>query len=220
MTLRGIGVLRQSGIAFDVICVLTSHSLDCAEEIYEFFASIGASTVGFNVDEIEGTNRSSSMDGERFFEKLSTFWDTMLQLHFRRRAFRLREADSLVESLRHGGVRSEGGNQQLDPFAIVTIGVDGSVGTFSPELLGQRNLRFGDFSIGNICAESFSEIASLFRSLRRWRSFQQDRGTRHLRCQRNEILPRDKDGNCRLTPQVRQAVFNRPGVGAFFSFPL
>lgn len=156
--MRGVGKLRQFGIGFDAICVLSAHSLDRAEEIYEFFASLGASTIGFNVDEIEGTNLTSSMESERFFERLSAFWDTMLRLHFERRAFRLREADGLVELLRYGKIREEGGNQQLDPFSIVTVGVDGSVGTFSPELLGQRNSRYCDFSIGNIFTDSFTDM--------------------------------------------------------------
>ncbi|MBV8819580.1 MAG: hypothetical protein JO022_14565 [Acidobacteriaceae bacterium] len=64
--MRGIETLRQFGIGFDVIGVLTSHSLHRAEELYEFCAALGPSTVGFNVDELEGINRSSSMDNNGF----------------------------------------------------------------------------------------------------------------------------------------------------------
>jgi uncharacterized protein len=71
---RGIEQLRSFGIPFHVICVLTSHSLDRAEELYTFFEELGASTVGFNVDEIEGANCASSMESEGYFERLSRFW--------------------------------------------------------------------------------------------------------------------------------------------------
>jgi uncharacterized protein len=52
--MRGIHKLRDFRLSFDVICVLTSHSLHHAEELYAFFRELGASTVGFNVDQIEG----------------------------------------------------------------------------------------------------------------------------------------------------------------------
>lgn len=161
--MRGIETLRKFGIAFDVICVVTSDSLERAEELYEFFSNLGASTVGFNVDELEGVNRSSSMNAPGFFEALSTFWDSMLRIHFERRAFRLREADDLLDGIRYGQLGRRSNLAQ--PFAIVTVAVDGSVGTFSPELLGQRNQRYGNFAIGNIRSESMSQMAVCSRFL-------------------------------------------------------
>lgn len=157
--MRGIDRLRESEMDFSVICVLTSDSLDRAEEMYEFFHSIGASSVGFNVDELEGTNLSTSMDTDGYFERLSAFWDTMFRIHFERRAFQLREADTLVEAIRYGEPESAN-SQQVNPFAIITVGVDGSIGTFSPELLGQQDRRYGNFSIGNIISQGLREITA------------------------------------------------------------
>jgi uncharacterized protein len=159
-------LLREFEINFDVICVLTSDSLHRAEELYDFFSTLGALTVGFNIDEIEGTNRSSSMDNEGFFEELSEFWDSMLSIHFQRRAFRLREVDSLLETIRYRDPNQPNSHQLLDPFSIITVAVDGSIGTFSPELLGQYDPRYGDFSIGNICSESMTEISTSSRFLK------------------------------------------------------
>lgn len=162
--MRGIAALRDHGLGFDVICVLTSHSLDRATELYEFFTALGASSVGFNVDEIEGTNRFSSMNNDSFFERLSAFWETMFRTHFKRHAFMLREADTLVDAIRYGEP-GKARNQQTNPFSIVTVDVNGSVGTFSPEILGHRDLRYGDFSIGNICSESMGQMATSARFL-------------------------------------------------------
>jgi uncharacterized protein len=87
-----------------------------------------------------------------------------LRVHFARHAFYLREADDLIASLRYG----ELGQTSLlaRPFTYITVAVDGSVGTFSPELLGHRHKRFGDFTIGNIHSESMTQIASGERFLR------------------------------------------------------
>ncbi len=155
--MRGINTLHQFGIRFDAICVLTSASLDRAEELYDFFANIGASTVGFNIDELEGANLNSSICSALSLEKLAAFWDRMFRTHFERRAFRLREADSMLDVLRFGQP-GEQRHQLVDPFTILTIGADGSVGTFCPELLGQKHLHYGDFSIGNIQSESLADL--------------------------------------------------------------
>jgi uncharacterized protein len=155
--IRGIQYLKEFSLPFDAICVLTAASLDRAEEIYEFFSNLGAATVGFNVDELEGMNRHSTIYNTHSMEKLANFWDRIFRIHFERRAFRLREADSPLDFLRHGGLRDHQ-RQLVDPFTILTVGVDGSVGTFCPELLGQKHPRFGDFSIGNIESQSFDRM--------------------------------------------------------------
>jgi uncharacterized protein len=155
--MRGLDSLREAGLAFNVICVLTSHSLDHAEELYDFFERIGAASVGFNVDELEGANSSTSMNSEGFFERLASFWRTLFRVHFQRKSFILREADMLVNSLRYGEA-SRVLNQQSTPFSILTISVDGAAGTFSPELLGQSHTRFGNFAIGDILTDDLVDL--------------------------------------------------------------
>lgn len=161
---RGVERLRSFDIPFHVICVLTAESLGRAEELYTFFQECGAATVGFNVDEIEGANNSSSMSGEDYFERLSNFWDSLFRIHFERHAFHLREADDLIASLRYGTLGQT--SSMARPFEYITVAVDGSVGTFAPELLGQRHDRFGNFSIGNIHSESMLQMAAGERFLR------------------------------------------------------
>ena len=127
---RGIEQLRGFGIPFHAICVLTSDSLDRAEELYTFFEELGASTVGFNVDEIEGANCSSSMESEGYFERLSLFWASLLRIHFARRAFHLREADDLIASIRHGELGQT--SCLARPFMYITVAVDGSIRSVRP----------------------------------------------------------------------------------------
>jgi uncharacterized protein len=60
-TMRGISLLQANEIDFSVIAVLTQNSLDFPEEIFNFFMEHQIRNVGFNIDETEGANPSSSL---------------------------------------------------------------------------------------------------------------------------------------------------------------
>ena len=51
-------------------------------------------------------------------------------------------------------------NDQVAPFAIISVAYDGSISTFSPELLGMKNSEFGDFYFGNMMTDDFTDVAS------------------------------------------------------------
>jgi uncharacterized protein len=59
--MRGIELLRSHDIGISVLCVLTSHSIDCPDEIFHFLVDNGFCQVAFNVEEIEGPNLESSL---------------------------------------------------------------------------------------------------------------------------------------------------------------
>jgi len=162
--MRGIDRLRARGIGFDAICVLSDAALDRAEEIYDFFAGLGARSLGFNVPEIEGQNRTSDISSDAYLGRLRQFWNRLIGHHFGRRALYLREIDDLVASLRYGEMGRL--SELVQPFGIVTVACDGSIYTFSPELAGQSDRRFDDFSIGNVSTDSFEHIRANDRLLR------------------------------------------------------
>ena len=58
--MRGISQLKEAGIRFRTISVVTDFTLDYAEDFYDFFASNNFGIIGFNIDEIEGANLTSS----------------------------------------------------------------------------------------------------------------------------------------------------------------
>ena len=58
---EGMDRLRKRDIPFHVISVLTRHSLDYPDELFDFYQSQGITRVGFNIEEIEGPNTSSSL---------------------------------------------------------------------------------------------------------------------------------------------------------------
>ncbi len=59
--MRGIDALRRNGIPFHVICVVTEATLDAADELMDFFLQEDIRDIGFNIEEIEGINRTSSL---------------------------------------------------------------------------------------------------------------------------------------------------------------
>src|SRR5579872_1475305 len=77
-TLAGIRRLRQRGIPFHTISVLTNDSLDAADEMYQFFVAEGVENVCFNVEESEGQHVSDMLGAAdvrtRFRNFLGRFW--------------------------------------------------------------------------------------------------------------------------------------------------
>lgn len=162
--MAGIEALRAHGLSFHAIMVVTRAALPHADAVADFFLDHGIEDLGLNVDEQEGVNRASSLAGA------DPGWHAFLaRLMERARTsggrLRLREAlDAehriLVPAPRHhiqGLERPLPDNDQVLPFAIVTVDHRGDYATFSPELLGNAGARNADFVLGNIDSTPFDE---------------------------------------------------------------
>lgn len=158
-TIAGLHRLQAAGIAFHVISVLTVDSLADADTLYDFFVATGVRHVGFNIDETEGANARSSMHAagaedafrhffRRFLARVEANPDRLVVREF---------AGALAEIADVSGEAR--GNPQAEPFRIVNVDVEGNVTTFSPELVGLRDQRHGDFVVGNVLTDSFTEMA-------------------------------------------------------------
>jgi uncharacterized protein len=157
--MRGIDVLQRNEIPFSILCVLTADSLDHPEEMFEFFSSLRPDSVSFNIEEIEGINTSSSIASMRELRRCETFLTRFWELVASgERSFKVREfeqPDGLVAQRLHGRPVH---NSLVKPFAYLAVGVDGSVSTFSPELLTIRHERIGGFIIGNVLHEDLEQM--------------------------------------------------------------
>jgi uncharacterized protein len=151
-TLRGIETLKKHGIEFHTISVISEYSLDHAKEIYDFLVSLGSVLLGFNVEEQEGVNQTSTLTDrndrvERFFQEL---YDLARENGFDPP---IREFENACCAIAAGN--GTDGNQQVYPYRILTISVDGAFTTFSPELLGMNSTAYGGLEIGNVKTDSF-----------------------------------------------------------------
>jgi uncharacterized protein len=158
-TMRGIAHLQRNGIACDAIAVLTEDSLDYPDEIFHFFVEHGLMSVGFNMEETEGENQSSSLDQvgieARYRTFIQRFWELVAQTNGE---FKLREFETICNSIYW--------NTRLDytdmnrPFVIVNIDANGNFSTFDPELLGVNSDRYGNFILGNVLQDSFESVCA------------------------------------------------------------
>lgn len=157
--LDGMARLRERGIGFHVISVLTDFALDYPDEIYDFYVEHEIHEVGFNVEEIEGPNDTSTLSGAvsepRFRRFLSRFFELACRPTY---PLRVREFDSMIAALLHGGAADPPPAQENHPFAIVSIDHRGNLTTFSPELLGLSAARYGEFALGNVATESLGDV--------------------------------------------------------------
>ncbi|TIM43347.1 MAG: GRRM system radical SAM/SPASM domain protein [Mesorhizobium sp.] len=168
--LKGLRMLKASGVAAHVICVITNASLPHARELIAFFREEGVVDIGFNIEEVEGVNLRSSLarpgvvsDFHMFFEAVLVEADrTIPPLH-------IREYRNALAMLRHPGFGNLTANSQNMPFAMLTVGVNGELFTFSPELAGLRSEAYADFVVGRLPAATARSVLSdpVFRKL--WR---------------------------------------------------
>ncbi|WP_035140460.1 cyclophane-forming radical SAM/SPASM peptide maturase GrrM/OscB [Fischerella sp. PCC 9605] len=148
-TMRGISLLQKNGICSNVIAVITQDSLDYPDEIFKFFMDNGITDVGFNMEETEGVNQSSSLaqDGveERYRAFMERFWELIVQANG---ALKLREFETIC-SLVYRGDRMNNTDMNK-PFVIVSFDSKGNFSTFDPELLSVKTDRYDDFIFGNV----------------------------------------------------------------------
>lgn len=152
---RGISHLRAHGIDFTAICVVTAQTITHPHTLLDFFEDLGAKSVGFNIEELEGANDTRQhVDPEH----VRRFWRTMFDRIDNGSTLRVREADRLLGYLAdvRAGRKDRWETALLDP--IPTIGTNGDVVVLSPELLGVKNNQYDNFVLGNVPNEQLPTI--------------------------------------------------------------
>ncbi|MFF7632563.1 cyclophane-forming radical SAM peptide maturase AmcB [Kitasatospora sp. NPDC008050] len=151
--MNGISRLREHGIDFSAIAVVTTESVQQPEELLDFFASLGCISVGFNIEEQEGASASRPTPT---FEQATEFWRRAIAWTRRNRQLSVREVDRLGGYLR--ALRSGDGWRSvlLDP--IPTVSSAGDVVLLSPELAGTIAPDYDNFRAGNVLEHSISSM--------------------------------------------------------------
>ncbi|MCY0939660.1 cyclophane-forming radical SAM peptide maturase AmcB [Streptomyces sp. H34-S4] len=144
--MRGIDRLRHHGIPFSAIAVVSDPDPALAEDFYGFFAELGVTSVGVNIEEQEGENVTLDRDAgqvTRFWEALASAWTANPVTPVREISRVLDFARSVLDD--SGRVAAAA---PWDP--LPTVAYDGSVVLLSPELAGYHDERLGDFTTGNV----------------------------------------------------------------------
>jgi uncharacterized protein len=171
--MRGVAALREAGVRFHAIAVVTSATLDQPEAFADFFESLGVAEVGCNFDEAEGGHAGSSLADR----EVSHFaFLRALAEHCSRPGNRLvvrelvRARQLVLEPLPEQRWRGHCWpvNAQVMPFAMVNVAHDGRFSTFSPELIDQPAPAYGDFVFGNVADVGYLEATSSDNFQRVW----------------------------------------------------
>jgi uncharacterized protein len=173
--LKGLKRLREAGIDFHAIAVVTADTLAQPDAFLDFFEQQGITQLGCNFDEAEGVHQNSSLAGQdaahaAFLQRLlarSTGPQARLSVR------ELAMAQQLVAQplpLQRWRRRRWPDNAQVLPFALVNVAHDGGFSTFSPELLGQPAPAHGNFVFGNVHASGFLAAGANPAFLRCWQA--------------------------------------------------
>ncbi|WP_160195404.1 cyclophane-forming radical SAM/SPASM peptide maturase GrrM/OscB [Microvirga sp. BSC39] len=154
--MRAVSLLQEHGHDFHVITVLTEPALDEAEKLFEFYVLNKIKEVGFNIEEVEGINRVSSLAATHVETRFRNFVQRFLNLVWSNPGMiRVREfEDGIAFILSRNPVR----DPQNVPFNIVSISHDGVISTFSPELLGAHHMRFTHFGFGHVSTHRLEDV--------------------------------------------------------------
>lgn len=144
----GMRRLREHGVPFNAICVLSDFSVRHPDAIYEYFRDCGVRALAFNVEEIEGANTRSSIMEDGFGDRLRAFLERLWErVEADGQRLRIREFDDARGRILN---RHEWRNSQTDPFVNLNVAWNGDWSTFSPELLGTSFPGYADFNLGNV----------------------------------------------------------------------
>lgn len=133
--------LAAAGLDIHVICVVTTETIDHAEELLSFLHQEGIETVAFNIEEREGVNTQRPVVTQ---EQARGFWRKVIQYaRTTTGTFRVRELGPITRYL-----QDETDFGPRDPMP--TVSYNGNVTLLSPELAGLTAPEHHDFVVGNI----------------------------------------------------------------------
>ena len=159
--LRGIHLLHEEHIPFFVITVLTANSLEYPDELFDFYQANGIVDVGFNVEEIEGPNTSSSLLGPHMQKRFRQFLQRFLGLAYSAdQPIKVREFETAAGAIYEARYGPGSRTQENKPWGIVNIDCDGNFSTYSPELLGLTSPRYGNFALGNVAEHGLDAVVA------------------------------------------------------------
>ncbi len=149
-TMRGIRLLQENNIDMSILMVLTRYALDYPDAIWQFFREHHLTRISFNVEEIEGINKQSSLGTSEAIDQYKRFFRRLLTLRETDQedpSF-IRELDLTIGKISSSTypVRSA----ENTPMVILSFDCEGNVSTFSPELLTVEHAKYENFTFDNV----------------------------------------------------------------------
>ncbi len=158
-TMQGIEHLKNAEVPFSMLCVVTEDMLGQADLMWDFWESLGVAYVGINVEEVEGANLRSTLSKSADMDKVRLFFARLAERQASSKTLRVRELDDMRRHLTAppGGEVQRAMNRA---GSIINIDTGGNISTFSPELLGLQDTRYGTFTWGNVHRDSWATLTA------------------------------------------------------------
>ena len=153
-TLRGIDLLRRHEIPFGAIAVVADPTPARAVALYDWFAELGATSLGINIEERKGVHRDVSGTGAQ----VAKFWAALAQRRAADRRMTIREFTHAFGYVRDtlAGRSAARADRPLNPMPMITW--DGQVVPVSPDLAGFASPRLGPFTVGSVVEAPLGEL--------------------------------------------------------------
>jgi len=161
--MRGIEFLKKHNVPFHTISVITADALEQPDEVFNFFKDNEIHSVGFNIEEQEGIHQISTLGGAVTTSgRIEKFMRRCYELQKAAEgSVRIREFDRAFQALARTEEMDKevmDHNDQSMAFGIISIDWQGNISTFSPELLGGKSVKYGEFCFGNTMTDSLLSI--------------------------------------------------------------
>jgi uncharacterized protein len=156
--IKGLEGLRNRGIYFSVLTVLTREGIRAPDEMFSFYRGYDIKDVAFNIEEKEGVHVSSSLMNEFLEQEIVVFLDRFRFLMEQNSFYiRIRELEEVLTSINYVSLGAPISTLTV-PFGIITITVNGDIHTFCPELAGFKTDGLNSFAIGNVYTDSYEDM--------------------------------------------------------------
>lgn len=154
--MRGVACLNDAGQPFSAIAVVSCSTIpeivERCDEFFDFFRSIGAREVGFNIEEREGRHLALSDEPSLVPELWGALFDSWL------RAGGVPSVRNFSRVLDFAHASLDGTAQRLPIDLFPTVTHEGDVVLLAPELAGHRDERYEDFKVGNVLEDPLELI--------------------------------------------------------------
>jgi uncharacterized protein len=147
--IAGINALKARRYPFHFIGVVSAATLPRAAELLKYYRGFDPTAVGFNIEEVEAQNLSSSLGEDVATESFEHFVAEILREAAQQHGppIVLRDFQQTMSSLIAGTPED---NDQVYPLRIVSVAYNGDVSTFSPELLALNPAERQRFIFANV----------------------------------------------------------------------
>ncbi|MFC9251761.1 cyclophane-forming radical SAM/SPASM peptide maturase GrrM/OscB [Amycolatopsis thailandensis] len=153
----GIEMLQHHKVRMSTISVLTRYAMKFPREILDHIYLLGIRSMAFCPEEADGANSNTVTHDATTADLYSRFVREMLRFCTEHPNVRIREIAQVDQMLRCSPEVSAVSTEST-PGAIINIATDGSVSTFSPELLGYPSSKHGPFIWGNVHEDTFATV--------------------------------------------------------------